>query len=67
MFNDKLPTMAERYPYAVSDIVEGVFNTNTNHPALDDLQHCTDYIYWRFQIRFKSAEHATMYKLMQNI
>jgi hypothetical protein len=67
MFDDKLPTMTERYPYAVS--VGPVALDTTNFCALADMNllHVTDYIYWKDNVRFKDAENATMYKLMQNI
>jgi hypothetical protein len=49
------------FPYAVPD------NCGVDYTALDkmDLIHLTDYIYWKRNMRFKDAENATMYKLMQ--
>jgi|TARA_R110000851_G_scaffold281823_4_gene435319 hypothetical protein len=65
MLDDKLPTMTDRFPYAISG--NGV--SIVDFTALDkmNLHHLTDYIYWKRKMRFKDAEKATMYKLMQNI
>jgi hypothetical protein len=58
---EKMTTMSEMFPYAVPD------NCGVDYTALDkmDLIHLTDYIYWKRNMRFKDAENATMYKLMQ--
>ena len=59
-------TISKRYPYAVALVSIGFVSISTRI-MMDrlDLTHGTDYLYWDNDIRFKDAENATMYKLMQ--
>jgi hypothetical protein len=60
---EKLTPMQEMYPYAVEPHPGGFGPAITALKELN-LQHCTDYIYWRNKMRFKDESNATMYKLM---
>jgi hypothetical protein len=57
-------TISKRYPYAVALVSIGFASTRIMLDGLN-LTHGTDYLYWSNDIRFKDAENATMYKLMQ--
>jgi hypothetical protein len=61
---DNSPTLAANYPYTVKDV-----QYRPSFNAIDhlDLTHGTDFVYWGHHMRFRDAETATMYKLMQGI